>query len=72
MLQRFDYQRYGDIFEGLDVQGPPIRPVVDPALRAAAIILNGIEMVHMMRKQQVSFAFNPDPSPSERFKIVAA
>ncbi|SJM32491.1 transposase (fragment) [Mesorhizobium delmotii] len=29
---------------------------------SAPIILNGIEMVHMMRKQQARFAFNPNPS----------
>jgi len=29
---------------------------------SAAIILDGIEMVHMMRKRQARFAFNPAPS----------
>jgi transposase-like protein len=28
----------------------------------ARVILAGIEMVHMMRKQQVHYAFNPQPS----------
>ncbi|WP_292191624.1 DDE-type integrase/transposase/recombinase [Mesorhizobium sp.] len=35
---------------------------------SAAIILNGIEMVHMMRKQQARFAFNPNPSLAEQFQ----
>ena len=39
---------------------------------SAAIILNGIEMVHMMRKRQARFAFNPNPSLAEQFQILAA
>lgn len=39
---------------------------------SAAIILNGIEMVHMMRKQQARFAFSPNPSLAEQFQILAA
>ena len=39
---------------------------------SASITLSGIEMVHMMRKRQARFAFNPDPSLAEQFDILAA
>ncbi|PTE06111.1 IS6 family transposase, partial [Mesorhizobium helmanticense] len=39
---------------------------------AASIILDGIEMLHMMRKRQARFAFNPNPSLAEQFDILAA
>jgi putative transposase len=39
---------------------------------SASITLSGIEMVHMMRKRQARFAFNPDPSLAEQFTILAA
>ena len=39
---------------------------------AANATLSGIEMVHMMRKRQARFAFNPNPSIAEQFEIVAA
>jgi transposase-like protein len=39
---------------------------------SATIILDGIEMVHMMRKRQARFAFNPNPSMAEQFEILAA
>ena len=38
----------------------------------AAVILGGIEMVHMMRKRQARYAFNPAPSIAEQFAILAA
>jgi putative transposase len=38
----------------------------------ASIILSGIEMVHMMRKRQARYAFNPNPSLAEQFTILAA
>lgn len=38
----------------------------------AAIILSGIEMVHMMRKRQVRYAYNPRQSIAEQFAILAA
>lgn len=50
-----------------------IRPMLgfkSPA--SAAIILDGIEMVHMMRKRQARYAFNPNPSLAEQFEILAA
>jgi putative transposase len=37
----------------------------------AGIILFGIEMVHMMRKRQARYAFNPNPSLAEQFAILA-
>lgn len=39
---------------------------------SAAIILSGIEMVHMMRKRQARYAFNPNPSLAAQFEILAA
>jgi transposase-like protein len=39
---------------------------------SAAIILSGIEMVHMMRKRQARYAFNPNPSLAEQFDILVA
>jgi putative transposase len=41
-------------------------------LDTAATILSGIELVHMMRKRQARFAFNPKPSLAEQFAILAA
>jgi transposase-like protein len=38
----------------------------------ASIILDGIELVHMMRKQQARYALNPNPSLAEQFDILAA
>ena len=38
----------------------------------AAITLAGIEMIHMMRKQQARYAYNPSPSVAEQFIILAA
>jgi putative transposase len=39
---------------------------------SSAVILSGIEMVHMMRKRQARFAYNPCPSIAEQFEILAA
>jgi hypothetical protein len=38
----------------------------------ADAILSGIEMVQMMRKQQAKFAYNPRPSITEQFEMLAA
>ncbi|MER8608321.1 IS6 family transposase [Mesorhizobium sp. M1233] len=38
----------------------------------AKIILSGIEMVHMMRKRQARFAYNPTPSIAKQFEMLAA
>jgi transposase-like protein len=42
------------------------------SLRAATVTLAGIEMVHMMRKHQGHFAFNPKSSLKEQFEAIAA
>jgi putative transposase len=42
------------------------------SLDTAATILSGIELVHMMRKRQARFAFNPNPSLAEQFAVLAA
>lgn len=39
---------------------------------SAATILSGIEMIHMMRKRQARYAYNPSPSIAEQFDILAA
>jgi putative transposase len=50
-----------------------VRPMLGfKSLATASIILSGIEMVHMMRKRQARFAFNPTPSIAEQFTILAA
>jgi len=38
----------------------------------AAIILSGIEMIHMMRKRQARFAYKPSPSIAEQSETLAA
>ncbi len=38
----------------------------------ANIILSGIEPIHMMRKRQARFAFNPNPSLAEQFDMLAS
>lgn len=42
------------------------------SLASAAVTLAGIELVHMMRKRQGRFAFNPAPSLKKQFEIIAA
>jgi transposase-like protein len=50
-----------------------VRPMLGfKAVDSARIILGGIEMIHMMRKRQARFAFNPRPSLAEQFEILAA
>ena len=41
-------------------------------MNSARVILGGIEMVHMMRKQQAMYAQNPQPSLAEQFERLAA
>jgi len=41
------------------------------SMASAEIILSGIEMVHMMRKQQARFAYNPRPSLKAQFELLA-
>lgn len=38
----------------------------------AAVTLSGVEMVHMMRKRQARYPFNPNSSLAEQFEILAA
>lgn len=38
---------------------------------SAAIILSGIEMIHMMRKRQARYAYNASPSIAKQFDILA-
>ena len=42
------------------------------AIRSARVILGGIELVYMMRKQQAKYAYNPQPSSAEQFDLPAA
>jgi len=39
---------------------------------SAETILSGIEMIHMMRKRQARYAYNPAPSLAQQFEILAA
>jgi putative transposase len=50
-----------------------VRPMLGfKSTATARIILSGIEMVHMMRKCQARYAFNPNPSLAEQFAILTA
>ena len=42
------------------------------SMASARVILDGIEMVHMMRKRQGRFAYNPRPSIAKQFEILTA
>jgi transposase-like protein len=42
------------------------------SMASARAIMSGIEMVHMMRKQQARYARNPQPSLAEQFHLLAA
>jgi hypothetical protein len=39
---------------------------------SARAIMGGVEMVHVMRKQQAIYARNPKPSLAEQFERLAA
>lgn len=39
---------------------------------SARATLSGIEMIHMMRKRQARYVYNPNPSLAEQFAILAA
>ncbi|RDI50318.1 IS6 family transposase [Microvirga subterranea] len=50
-----------------------VRPMMGfKSLNSARVILAGIEMVHMMRKQQTKYARNLQPSLAEQFDLLAA
>jgi putative transposase len=42
------------------------------SVNSARVILSGIEMIHMMRKGQAKYAYNPQPSLAEQFDLLAA
>ena len=50
-----------------------VRPMLGfQSAAAARVILSGIEMVHMMRKQQAKYACNRQLSLAEQFELLAA
>ena len=50
-----------------------VRPMLGfQSVASARIILGGIEMIHMMRKQQAKYACHRQPSLSEQFHLLAA
>ncbi len=50
-----------------------VRPMLGfKSMASARAIMSGIEMVHMMRKQQARYARNPQPSLAEQFHLLAA
>jgi putative transposase len=50
-----------------------VRPMLGfQTIDSACAILGGIEMIHMMRKQQAKYARSPQPSLAEQFKLLAA
>ncbi|MBB3146701.1 hypothetical protein FHS21_003117 [Phyllobacterium trifolii] len=51
----------------------PMRPMFGfKSETTARMILSDIEMIHMMRKRQAWYAFNPNPSLAEQFAVLAA
>lgn len=42
------------------------------SIASARVILGGIEMIHMMRKQQGKYTCNRQPSLAEQFHMLAA
>lgn len=50
-----------------------VRPMLDfKSFFSAVVTLTRIEMVHMMRKRQGRFPFNPAPTLKEQFEAIAA
>jgi transposase-like protein len=50
-----------------------VRPTLGfKSVDSARAILGGIEMVHMMRKQQAKYAHNRQPSLAEQFERLVA
>jgi putative transposase len=50
-----------------------VRPMLSfKSMDSARIILGGIELIHMMRKRQARFAYNPQLTLAEQFEILAA
>ncbi|EHK53363.1 IS6 family transposase [Allomesorhizobium alhagi] len=51
----------------------PVRPMLGfKSFASATAILAGVDMIHMMRKRQARYAYNPNPSIAEQFEIIAA
>lgn len=42
------------------------------SMASARAILGGIEMVHMMRRQQAKYACKQQPSIADQFNLIAA
>jgi putative transposase len=50
-----------------------VRPMLGfKSMDSARAILHGIEMIHMMRKQQAKYACDPQPSLAEQFELLSA
>jgi transposase-like protein len=50
-----------------------VRPMLGfQTFSTARIILSGIEMIHMMRKQQAKYACSRRPSLADQFDLLAA
>jgi hypothetical protein len=50
-----------------------VRPMLGfQSMVSAGVILGGIEMIHMMRKQQAKYGCNRQPSLAEQFHLLAA
>lgn len=50
-----------------------VRPMLGfKSVVSARVILGGIEMIHMMRKQQAKYACNQQPSLAKQFELLAA
>ena len=41
------------------------------SVASARVTVGGIEMIHMMRKQQAKYVCNPQPSLAEQFELLA-
>jgi transposase-like protein len=50
-----------------------VRPMLGfQTVDSARVVLGGIEMIHMMRKQQAKYGRNLQPSLAEQFNLLAA
>ena len=50
-----------------------VRPMLGfKSFTSATATLAGIEMIHMMRKRQARYVYNPNPSIAEQFEIIGA
>jgi hypothetical protein len=75
LLPSLSRRAEGGAVDPPDAQVADGRPAEATDLEApitARAILGGIEMIHMMRKQQAKYARNLHPSLAEQFEILAA